>query len=103
GQLLHMFKILQRTFAGSDLIQHLQQPLVRQLIKDKVLVPYRYGGVLIDYPSMNALDQNGELISGLRVYGQMASGIQYGNSSVEMTAKSARYGVRAMLENVNNN
>ncbi|SFC14730.1 Uncharacterized NAD(P)/FAD-binding protein YdhS [Alkalibacterium subtropicum] len=79
---------------------HLQQPLVRQMIEDEILTPYRYGGALIEYPSMCAIDRKGKPISNLRIYGQLVSGIHYGNSSVEMIAKSARYGVRDMIKEI---
>jgi uncharacterized NAD(P)/FAD-binding protein YdhS len=79
---------------------HLQQPVVRQMLEAEILTPYRYGGALIDYPSMCAVNQKGGRVSGLRVYGQLASGIQFGNSSVEMVAKSAQYGVRDMLKDI---
>lgn len=75
-----------------------QQPVVKQLLDTGVLTPHRYGGALVDYPSMCAIDAKGEVLSGFRVYGQLVSGVQYGNSSVEMVAKSARYGVKDMLQ-----
>ncbi|WP_368646038.1 FAD/NAD(P)-binding protein [Alkalibacterium putridalgicola] len=94
--------IVNGTGQQMDLLKnsHLQQPVVRQLVEDEILKPYRYGGVLIDYPSMCAVDTNGEKQPALRVYGQLASGVHFGNSSVEMVAKSARYGVKAMLDDI---
>ncbi|OJF95330.1 FAD/NAD(P)-binding protein [Alkalibacterium sp. 20] len=77
---------------------YLQQPLIKELIESGVLTPYRYGGVLIDYPSMTAISQKGERVNGLYVYGQLSSGIQYGNNNVELISKSAQYSVQDMLK-----
>lgn len=76
----------------------LQQPLVRDLIKEELLIPYPYGGVWIDHPSMCALDKAGDKIPGLYVYGQLASGVQFGNSNVELITRSTHQSVKDMLK-----
>ncbi|MFO8069962.1 MAG: hypothetical protein R6U02_08350 [Alkalibacterium sp.] len=93
--------IINATGQEMDLTKHLylQQPLIIDLIKSGVLTPYRYGGVLIDFPSMTAISQKGERVDGLYVYGQLASGIQYSNNNVELISKSAQHSVQDMLKN----
>ncbi|MDZ7834884.1 MAG: FAD/NAD(P)-binding protein [Alkalibacterium sp.] len=75
----------------------LQQPLIRKLVASGLLAPCRYGGILIDYPAMTAVSSDGEALGDFRIYGQLVSGIQFGNSSVELVAKSAEHGVKDML------
>ncbi|WP_161878653.1 FAD/NAD(P)-binding protein [Alkalibacterium sp. MB6] len=76
----------------------LHQPLIKQLIEEGFIVPYPYGGVKIDYPSMSAIDRRGRIRSTFKVYGQLASGVQYGNTNVDMVSKSAEVGVRDMMD-----
>jgi len=75
----------------------LQQPVIRKLIASGLLAPCSYGGVLIDHPAMTAVSRDGESLDAFRIYGQLVSGIQFGNSNVELVAKSAKQGVRDML------
>jgi len=85
-----------------DLVKHLelQQPLIQQLLNDDLITPYRYGGVKIDLASMAAMNQSDERVPGLYVYGQLASGIHFGNSNVEMVTKSAHFSIKDMLARI---
>lgn len=78
----------------------LQQPLVRDLVTKEMLIPHPYGGVWIDYPSMGVLNKSGDKVPGFYVYGQLASGIQYGNSNVELISKSAQSSIKDMLTKI---
>ncbi|GAA0352762.1 FAD/NAD(P)-binding protein [Alkalibacterium iburiense] len=75
-----------------------QQPLIRQLLEDKLVLPYPFGGVAIDYPSMSIKDGTGKVRPFFKVYGQLASGIQIGNTNVDLVSQSAITGVQSMLE-----
>lgn len=94
--------IVNATGQQLDLVKHLelQQPLIQQLLNDDLITPYRYGGVKIDLPSMAAMNQSDERVPGLYVYGQLASGIHFGNSNVEMVAKSAHFSIKDMLARI---
>lgn len=76
----------------------LHQPLIKQLIVEGLLVPYPYGGVKIEYPSMSIIDRRGTTRATFKVYGQLASGIQYGNTNVDMVSKSAEAGVNDLMD-----
>lgn len=81
--------------------QEKQQDLIQQLLNDRILQPYAYGGVEILYPSMSAMSsQHGELNT-FKVYGQLVSGIDYMNNTVELISRSAIDGVRDTLQYLN--
>lgn len=86
----------QRTQLSSNLDN--QQPLIKQLIDDKLITPYSFGGVDIDYPSMSVIDETGHVRHRFKVYGQLASGIQYGNTNVDLVSQSAITGIQSMLQ-----
>lgn len=75
----------------------LQTKLVQNLIKNGQLSPHKYGGVKIDYPSMSVIDTSDFKHSLFKTYGQMVSGVQFGNNNVELISLSARSGVRHMI------
>lgn len=76
----------------------LQSRLVQNLVNKGLLSPHKYGGVKIDYPSMSIIDESGFKHKLFKTYGQMVSGVQFGNNNVELITLSARTGVRHMKE-----
>lgn len=76
---------------------HLQSKLLQNLINKGMLTPQKYGGVKIDYPSMSIIDKSEFKHALFKTYGQMVSGVQFGNNNVELISHSARTGVRHML------
>lgn len=78
-----------------------QSRLIQQLINEHVLLPYPYGGVQILYPSMSVISQRYGLLKNFKVYGQLVSGIDYLNNTVELISRSAIRGVESTLEWIN--
>lgn len=76
---------------------HLQGKLIHSLVEKGLLVPHKYGGVQIDYPSMSIVDSAGFKHKLFKTYGQMVSGVQFGNNNVELISLSAQTGVRHMI------
>lgn len=76
---------------------HLQSNLIQNLVNKGLLVPHKYGGVKIDYPTMSIIDESRVRHSFFKTYGQMVSGVQYGNNNVELISLSARSGVKHMI------
>lgn len=75
-----------------------QDPLIQELIDKKMLTSYAYGGIAIDYPSMSIIDSEKHVHPTFKAYGQIVTGVQFGNSNVELISLSAEYGVRSMME-----
>lgn len=75
-----------------------QSRLIQQLINEHILQAYTYGGVQILYSSMSVLSQRYGLLKNFKVYGQLVSGIDYFNNTVELISKSAVRGVESTLE-----
>jgi uncharacterized NAD(P)/FAD-binding protein YdhS len=74
-----------------------QQPLIKQLVNERILAPYTYGGVQVVYPSMSALSTRYGQLDTLKLYGQLVSGIDYMNNTVELISRSAIEGVKDSL------
>lgn len=75
----------------------MQSQLIRNLVNKGLLSPHKYGGVKIDYPSMSVIDTADFTHDRFKTYGQMVSGVQFGNNNVELISLSAQTGVRHML------
>lgn len=78
----------------------LQQPLIRNLVSSGMVDPYQYGGIKIDYPSMSVLDDSGVCHERFKAYGQIVSGVQFGNNNVELISMSAVNGVNTMKKSL---
>lgn len=83
-----------------DLTQSLskQDPLIRQLVSRKLVSPSAYGGIAIDYPSMSIVDADNKRHPLFKAYGQIVSGVQFGNNNVELITLSAISGVQSMRD-----
>lgn len=86
-----------------DLVRSLpmQDTLIRHLVNKKIVKPHQYGGIAIDYPSMSIIDGKNTINPTFKAYGQIVSGVQYGNNNVELISLSARYGVKSMVDKLN--
>lgn len=76
---------------------HLQTSLIKNLVNKGLLAGHKYGGINIDYPSMSVIDADGLKHKFFKTYGQMVSGVQFGNNNVELISLSAQTGVKHML------
>jgi len=70
-----------------------QDELIIQLINERILLPYKYGGVSIDLDSMSAVSQRYGLLKTFKVYGQLASGVDFLNDSVSLIKYSVKRGI----------
>lgn len=100
GDTIYVDYLLNGTGQTKDLIQsrHAQSELLQQLLNERILQPYPYGGVQILFPTMSAVSQRYGVLQNLKVYGQLVSGIDYMNNTVELISKSAVRGVESMIE-----
>lgn len=80
----------------------MQDPLICQLVKNKLVTPHAYGGITIDYNSMSIIDADKQIHLNFKAYGQIVSGVQYGNNNVELISLSAKYGVSSMIHELIN-
>lgn len=79
---------------------NLQQPLIKNLVTSGMITPYRYGGITVDYPSMSIIDDSGMCHERFKAYGQIVSGVQFGNNNVELVSMSAVNGVSTMKKSL---
>lgn len=98
GDVSHADVVVNCTGQDTDLKRSLslQQPLIRNLVSSSIIVPYQYGGIQIDYPSMSVIDASGNCLQRFKAYGQIVSGVQFGNNNVELVSMSAASGVNSM-------
>ncbi|EXJ23163.1 hypothetical protein ADIAL_1310 [Alkalibacterium sp. AK22] len=79
----------------------LHSELIQNLLNDGLLSPCRFGGAQIDYPSMSTIDRYGNIRRNFKAYGQLVSGVHYGNNNVELISDSAVKGVFDSLSTKN--
>ncbi|WP_373471225.1 FAD/NAD(P)-binding protein [Carnobacterium alterfunditum] len=75
-----------------------RMPLVSQLVNERLLQPETFGGVQISLPSLSAVSQKYGILHTLKVHGELISGIQFGNNSVNIVSESARPAVRDIIQ-----
>lgn len=75
----------------------MQQPLIQQLINERIIVAYSFGGVQVTYPEMSVLSDRYGQLDTLKLYGQLTSGVDYMNNTIELISKSAIRGVRDIV------
>lgn len=100
---IHVNAILNGTGQQKDVSTDVerQQPLIQQLINDRIFISHSFGGVQLSYPTMSVLsDRYGEMET-MKVYGQLASGVDYMNNTVELISKSAVRGVKDTIKFLN--
>lgn len=76
-----------------------QMPLLSHLIDHRILQKEAFGGVQVTTPDLSAITQKYGVLKNLKVHGQLISGIQFGNNSVDVLSESARDAVEDVLEN----
>ncbi|MEG0553592.1 MAG: FAD/NAD(P)-binding protein [Carnobacterium sp.] len=79
-----------------------RMPLLSQLLNERILQPETFGGVQISYPDFSAISQKHGILHTLKVHGELISGIQFGNNSVNMVSESARPAVNDILHYLRN-
>lgn len=77
-----------------------RMPLLRQLINERLLQPETFGGVQISLPDFSAVSQRHGILHTLKVHGELISGVQFGNNSVNMVSESARPAVKDILHHL---
>ena len=79
-----------------------RMPLLSQLLNERLLQPETFGGIQINLPDFSAISQKYGIIHTLKVHGELISGIQFGNNSVNMVSESARPAVNDILKHFKN-
>ncbi|MCA9767043.1 MAG: FAD/NAD(P)-binding protein [Carnobacterium sp.] len=74
-----------------------RMPLLRQLINERLLQPETFGGVQMSLPDFSAVSQRYGILHTLKVHGELISGIQFGNNSVNMVSESAQPAVQDIV------
>ncbi len=74
-----------------------RMPLLGQLLNERILQPEIFGGVQVTLPNLSAVSQKYGVIHRLKVHGQMISGIQFGNNSVDIISESAQSAVQDII------
>jgi uncharacterized NAD(P)/FAD-binding protein YdhS len=74
-----------------------RMPLLSQLLDERLLQPETFGGVQVSLPEFSAVSQRYGILPTLKVHGDLISGIQFGNNSVNMVSESALPAVQDIL------
>ncbi len=75
-----------------------QIPLLHQLLNERILQPETFGGVQVSLPELSVVSQKYGVLHRLKVHGQLISGIQFGNNSVDILSESVRPAVQDILQ-----
>lgn len=73
-------------------------PFVHQLLNERILQPETFGGVQVTLPDLSAISQKYGILHTLKIHGELISGIQFGNNSVDIISESARSAVEDIVE-----
>lgn len=82
--------------AGYDLkvdFETKENPLLRQLLNDRLLQPEPFGGVQVTVPNLSAISQRYGILNRLKVHGPLISGIQFGNNSIDIISEGVQTAV----------
>lgn len=73
-------------------------PLLHQLLNERILQPETFGGVQVTLPDLSAISQKYGILHTLKIHGELISGIQFGNNSVDIISESARSAVEDIAQ-----
>lgn len=68
--------------------------LVHHMLSECILEPNMFGGVEVEVPPLSAVSAKYGVLRGLKVHGQLISGIEFGNSAVEIISGSVKEAVQ---------
>ena len=74
-------------------------PLLHQLMDERILQPETFGGAQVRLPDLSAISQKYGIIHRLKIHGELISGIQFGNNSVDIISESVRPAVEDIIRN----
>lgn len=66
---------------------------------ERILQPETFGGVQVRLPDLSAISQKYGIIHRLKIHGELISGIQFGNNSVDIISESVRPAVEDIIRN----
>ena len=72
-------------------------PLLHQLLNERILQPETFGAVQVTLPDLSTISQKYGVIHNLKIHGELISGIQFGNNSVDIISESARDAVKDIV------
>ena len=75
-----------------------RMPLLHQLLNERILQPETFGGVQAKLPDLSAISQRYGVLRTLKIHGQLITGIQFGNNSVDIISDSARTAVNDLVQ-----
>ncbi|NMA32274.1 MAG: hypothetical protein GX941_10790 [Candidatus Methanofastidiosa archaeon] len=75
-------------------------PLLHQLLNERILQPETFGGVQVTLPDLSAVSQKYGVIQTMKIHGELISGIQFGNNSVDIISESARSSVKDIVQHI---
>lgn len=73
-------------------------PLLHQLLNERILQPETFGGVQVTLPDLSTISQKYGILQTLKIHGELISGIQFGNNSVDIISESARSAVEDIIQ-----
>lgn len=74
--------------------------LLFQLLNERLLQPETFGGVQVTLPDFSAVSQKYGVIKNFKIHGQLVSGIQFGNNSVNIVSDSAKPAVDDIVKSL---
>lgn len=77
-----------------------RMPLLQQLLSERLLQPETFGGVQVSLPDLSAVSQKYGVLHTLKIHGQLITGIQFGNNSVNIISDSARSAVQDIMQQI---
>lgn len=75
-------------------------PLIHQLLNERILQPEAFGGIQVSLPELSTISQKYGIIHNLKVHGELISGIQFGNNSVDIISETAKDAVEDIVQNM---
>ena len=70
-----------------------KMPLLKQMMNERLIQAEKFGGVQVSWPTLSAISQKFEVIPRLKVHGELISGVEFGNNSINIISESAAMAV----------
>lgn len=75
-----------------------RNPLLRQLLNNRILQPEPFGGVQVTVPTLSAVSQKYGVLDRFKVHGPLISGIQFGNNSIDIISEGVQTAVLDLVK-----
>lgn len=74
-----------------------RDPLLHQLLNERVLQPEPFGGIQITVPNLSVVSQRYGVLDRFKAHGPLISGIQFGNNSIDIISEGVQTAVLDMM------